>query len=244
MQKRDIMKQTLTISLIFFAFTVFSQGSGYALNFDGTSDYIRIDEDPTLDITADITISVWIKTNNITTNSYQRIIDKWEIFSGDNKRAYVIFQKANSGIISFHVSPNGTGASEVFLDATNPIKANEWTHIACVKSGTNAYFYINGVLSNSNNSFPVNIFDSPSDLLIGKFNPNTAQMWNGQMDEVRIWNIALTETQIRENMCKKLVGNETGLVAYYRMDEGANNTCTGGEDVCDETGNGNNGTKY
>ena len=46
----------------------------------------------------------------------------------------------------------------------------------------------------------------------------------GQIDEVRAWNIALTQTQIRDYMCKKLIGNETGLVGYWRFDETTGNT--------------------
>ena len=43
---------------------------------------------------------------------------------------------------------------------------------------------------------------------------------NGKIDEIRIWNIVRTESEIRQNMNRHLNGNEPGLVAYYRMDEG------------------------
>jgi len=56
------------------------------------------------------------------------------------------------------------------------------------------------------------------------------------MDDVRIWNAARTETEIRENMCKTLIGNETGLVAYYRMDQ------KDGTILYDQTANAINGT--
>ena len=58
----------------------------------------------------------------------------------------------------------------------------------------------------------------------------------GQIDEVRIWKRALTQTEIRNNMSKKLAGTESGLVAYYKMDEGT------GTIVEDSSPNSNNGT--
>ncbi len=45
-------------------------------------------------------------------------------------------------------------------------------------------------------------------------------------------------------MCRQLTGTETGLVGYWPMNEGEDNTCAGGEDVCDQSGNGNHGTKF
>jgi len=45
-------------------------------------------------------------------------------------------------------------------------------------------------------------------------------------------------------MTERLTGTEPGLVAYYRLDEGADNTCPGGQDVCDASGNGNHGVKF
>ena len=55
------------------------------------------------------------------------------------------------------------------------------------------------------------------------------------MDEVRVWNVARTESQIQDNMCKKLSGSESGLVAYWQFGE------TSRSFVQDETSNENDG---
>lgn len=70
-----------------------------------------------------------------------------------------------------------------------------------------------------------------------------SQFFAGKLDEIRIWNRALSQTEIRNNMNKQLTGSEPGLVAYYQMNEGENGTCEDGKDVCDKSGNGNHGTK-
>jgi hypothetical protein len=58
----------------------------------------------------------------------------------------------------------------------------------------------------------------------------------GKIDELRIWNVVRTESQIRESMMCDLAGNETGLQAYYRMDY------SDGTTLYDITSNGRNGT--
>jgi hypothetical protein len=65
---------------------------------------------------------------------------------------------------------------------------------------------------------------------------NNYRAINGQLDEVSIWNQALSAERINEIMNNLLLGTEDGLVAYYRFDENTGNV------VNDLTGNGFNGT--
>ena len=58
------------------------------------------------------------------------------------------------------------------------------------------------------------------------------QPWNGGIDEVRVWNVARTQTEILDYMYSSLMGNETGLAGYWNFDD---------RSVNDQTGHGNNG---
>ena len=60
--------------------------------------------------------------------------------------------------------------------------------------------------------------------------------FNGQMDDVRFWNVARTGAQIQANMNSELVSNEPGLVAYYKFNSSSGTTVT------DSAGSDNNGT--
>ncbi len=71
----------------------------------------------------------------------------------------------------------------------------------------------------------------------GRQNGSTTAAFDGLIDEVRIWNVARTQAQIRDNMCRQLTGTETGLVGYWNMNEGTGNT------VNDLTPNANHGTR-
>ena len=58
----------------------------------------------------------------------------------------------------------------------------------------------------------------------------------GKLDNIQIWDFALTQLDIEQYMCMSLTGNESGLVGYWNFEEGSGNT------VYDQTSNGNNGT--
>ncbi|TSA26337.1 T9SS C-terminal target domain-containing protein [bacterium] len=103
-----------------------------------------------------------------------------------------------------------------------------WNHVSMTYDKSNLKLFVNGVLEGTSpyteaintNSFKVIIGD---DMV-------------GRIDEVRIWNVVRTETEIRTNMCKELAGNESGLVAYYKMTDGS------GTSLTDNSTNSNTGT--
>lgn len=120
--------------------------------------------------------------------------------------------------------PTVTIGEEISLEM---FSLSGWNHIAQTYDGSTQKLYLNGVLVASQ-TLSGEITANANDLLIG-------DMFNGTIDEVRLWDVARTEEEIRANMCKKLDGDESGLIGYWRLDEGTGTTAN------DETGN-NNGT--
>ncbi len=115
------------------------------------------------------------------------------------------------------------------------IADGEWHHVSGVRNGVNLEVYIDGVLENTNNIGGVAVNNPTTPLTLG--HEAIGNSFVGQMDEVRIWNVARTQAQIRDNMCRQLTGTETGLVGYWNMNEGTGNT------VNDLTTNNNHGTR-
>ena len=75
----------------------------------------------------------------------------------------------------------------------------------------NIRLFVNGLDVKSSSDFKVKIpVQNPIEFLGADF--------LGKMDEVRIWDIARTQSEIHSTMSQKLTGNETGLIAYYPMD--------------------------
>ena len=124
---------------------------------------------------------------------------------------------------------NGNPGAEVPL--------NQWVHLAGTYDGTSMKMYMNGVLiEEQQKSGPIDWEFKPLELRIGSYiDDNELYYWDGFVDEVRIWDIARTQEDIRQTMCVPLQGDEAGLVAYYKLDE------LSGSDVFDASINGLDG---
>lgn len=104
--------------------------------------------------------------------------------------------------------------------------ADRWVHVCGVmRSRDDMDIYINGnrmSTSNTGASDGEMVSNFPGDdAKIGYWSTNGGQQvyYKGWMDEVRVWDIALTEEQVRNTMCVRLVGDEPGLIGYWQFDE-------------------------
>ena len=100
--------------------------------------------------------------------------------------------------------------------------------------------YTNGILVSTNTT--VDPFIGGNALRIGAFD-NGGNLFGGKIDEVRIWNRALSQAEIQNNMNCELAPGQIGLVAYYKFNQGidnANNTTI--STLTDSSGNTNTGT--
>ena len=135
--------------------------------------------------------------------------------------------------------------------ASAQVLYNGWHHIAAVFDGsqTSVALYIDGVLAAgpvSNPAYPANYL-KPLDrgdlpLLIGSCNgvADNQQLYRtlkGQVDEIRVWDRVLTPQELLCQKDRSLNGNESGLRAYLRCNEPANNIVQ----CCDATGNAHTG---
>ncbi|MFM1793860.1 MAG: hypothetical protein RL642_245, partial [Bacteroidota bacterium] len=117
---------------------------------------------------------------------------------------------------------------------------NSWLHAAATYDGNTMKLYLGGILMNS---FQVigSISNNTDSLLIGT-NAAKTQFFKGQLDEVRIWNRALSECEIQQNMGCQLALPQSGLQAYYRFDQGlVNEDNTAITTLADSSLNQNNG---
>lgn len=120
------------------------------------------------------------------------------------------------------------------VNGTTIVPLNTWTHLAGVWDGTALRVYINGVLNGTNASVTGQFNNTGHPVRIGA--SLTSEAFSGRIDEVRIWSIARSQTDIQSTMNNCLQNNWTGLLASYSFEEGSGST------VSDRTGNGNTGT--
>ncbi|NCC73736.1 MAG: LamG domain-containing protein, partial [Sphingobacteriia bacterium] len=196
---------------------------GNALDFDGTDDYVSIlNNESNFDFTTAMTIEAWIKVDDFD-KEWQAIVTK-----GDG--TWRLHRSGSTSFIAFGTS----GLSNVDLEGTTDVKDGQWHHVACVFDGSTKYIYVDGA-SDASVSASGTIATNDYLVNIAENSEHTGRYFNGLIDEVRIWNIARTQTEIQDNKNNVLTGNESGLVAYYKFDQ------TSGSYLYDHTENGNQG---
>ena len=196
-----------------------------ALNFDGTNDIVNAGNGTSLQINRG-TIEAWIKTGNAG-SQYRAIVCKpyaFGLFLSNN--VLVAYDWLNYREIS-------TGIN---------LADNSWHHVALsfdARPNVNtAKIYIDSILraqayfdiSNQNDS-----------MYIGENPSGVVQQFTGNIDDVRVWNVARTQSEIGAIMNSELSGRESGLVAYYNFNQGvAGGTNTNITSLTDLTSNSNN----
>ncbi len=205
-----------------------------ALQLDGSDDQVEI-QDATLGNfgTGNFTIEMWAQT----TDNNCALIGKRAICNCDNFWNFFI----DGGRLRAEFSES-TSCSNYLnsVSSANNLTDGNWHHIAIVRNGTSLRFYLDGVLDIS--TFSSQDFNNPAKISIGNIVCG-GQNFAGSMDEIRIWNLARSATEINDKMNCTLVGNEAGLLAYYPVSSQDCGVCSVGSNaLIDKTANGYHGT--
>jgi hypothetical protein len=194
--------------ITFLSFSSFAQ-SNYAVSFDGANDYISTTS-YVVPTTGDFTVELWVYATSYT--GYQEYVSQ-----GSAGSAFYIGTTNGTGVIRCGDNWGSTGI-------TMPL--NQWVHIALVKSGTSATLYLNGI-QKATLASAYSVSSAGTAFQIGAQYGGIGEYFNGKVDEVRIWNTVRAQAQIKANMFNKNLSNgATGLVAYYRMNNGSGTTAT------------------
>ena len=162
---------------------------GTALSFNGTDSVVAINNLMASAVSSNMTIEAWVKPATAG-NNWRPVIGK--SYKG-SQLSYVIQGATPQGVPSLYIAPASSN-----LLASAPLPTNTWSHIAATFDGTTVRLYVNGSLSASQaqsgaptpSNDPLTI---GSDGLLESF-------WNGAIDEVRIYNRALSATEIQTDM--------------------------------------------
>ncbi|MCK4429393.1 MAG: LamG domain-containing protein, partial [Candidatus Aenigmarchaeota archaeon] len=158
---------------------------GRGVTFDGSGDYMDCGNDPSLNITEEITIEMWVKPDAGVSSGY--FITKNHLSHNDNQ--YGIYMSGNKATYY----PTGSPTS-----ATNSIPYNVWTHVVFTRTSGTGQFYINGQVSGNSGACAMPTKPNFPVRLGCRWNSGTAPtlLFDGIMDEVRIYNKALSADEI------------------------------------------------
>jgi len=202
-----------------------------ALNFvKSNNTYITVPHSSSMNLGAEFTIESWVNYTGVNST----IIDK-----GD----YDYLLQVNCNNPGF--APNRLNfynRNTGWVHSTGTVPEGVWTHVAVTLKNGTMTFYINGVASGT---AAVNYAQDNGPVNIGRQSPSSCacNIFNGNMDELRVWNRALSACEISSNKNCELSGAQTGLAAYYKFNQGSVNTNNSAVNtLTDASGNNNTGT--
>jgi len=181
---------------------------GGALMFDATDDQVVVPTNATLDIEDEITMMAWAKPGPNLTADWRTIVGKSPTnVLGNNTFSYDI-RTDNSGVLRF--SLNIGGVWQYILGPT--LVEDTWYHIAGTYDGQEMILYVDGEpVGTTQTSGKINVTLDPVCVgnLVNAAGGSQNEYWSGVIDEVRIWNRALSEEEVKRNMAQgkeELVG--------------------------------------
>lgn len=195
-----------------------------ALDLDGELSYVEIVDSEILNkINGQVTVCAWIKPTNFPTRYLPIIYKGDERLPGITNRSFVLHLR-HDGALQFASSPDGENEKYIF-SPEGAVQLNRWHHVAGVIDTTRNIIsvFVDGVEAGYRD-FGRNrrFYESKLPMKIGgtheEINHNH-RSFVGQIDEVSVWDVALTEEQIHSFMNNRLTGNERGLVGYWKFDK-------------------------
>jgi phospholipase C len=191
-----------------------SDGPRNALAFNGTDGFVAALHQPALDAYP-ITVTAWVKTTQ--TDGSAGLINKyasgafsgWQVYLVNGQvRAWYFADSAN------YVWDGGDGLNGGL------VADGLWHHLAFTVDAGGGKLYVDGILRAARpwtgNPGPTS---TRRDLTLGDYPGVAPNYFQGELDEVTVWNISLSPAQIQESRHHLFTGTETGLVVCYDFDE-------------------------
>jgi len=192
----------------------------YALAFDGVDDEVPLSNNSNpANLGNQFTVEAWFYVEDKDINTHKQVIIKkggssrgFNAYIYDGSLYFGRFKEARRSVITTFIS-------------THTINEQQWHHIALIMDGGSLSGYLDGVLIQNVSAVSTGVYYNNFSLGNGetRFHDGaitTSNPFGGKIDEVRVWNEVLTQSQIVQYMMGPIAGNDTRLAAYYQMEDG------------------------
>jgi len=220
----------LALIFLVLSFTSVINAQNTALQFDGDGDFIRAQLSPPLG-DQDFTMETWFFSDLDSTNSctnwncldhFRRIIalsgpdhfnrtSRYEIGTCQGLLS-ILYRLDSTSCTTYMIQPQGGLC----------VRDGEWHHLAFVKEGEDITAYLDCMEVWNNDTHCPNRGANITSFSVGNWGgpPSVDQIWNGQIDETRLWDRALTDMEIKEvKLCRPDPEDPT-LLLWYDYEEG------------------------
>ena len=219
-------------------------GNGVLL-LDGDADYVEVPDSQSLDLQAMVTVEMWAKVDSLVSADVDILLNKEDAYEcGIAVRtehvaqnfvfsfsigglwapktmgtSLVLNREYGGKLLGELLEGSGVGVGSGWYDGKERLEFGQWYHVAITYDGESANAYVNGQLTAS---YPTDgSIDSRDSVLRIGGRTKFRSFFQGQLDEIRIWNIVRTSQEIQSTMYTTLTGTEEGLVAYWNFDDGS-----------------------
>jgi Concanavalin A-like lectin/glucanases superfamily len=206
----------------------FTSNNGGCVDLEaGSNQYLSAGDTSSLSLTGTVTLECWVRFESTPSNGVlMPILTKWENAT-DQDYAMWLFNDGGTLKIQAQISQNGNGTYDGARWNWTPT-VDTWYHLALTITPANASattfeLFIdassqgNGTMFSSDNAS--SIHNGNSAFYIGRDSVNGGY-FDGQIDDVRVWDDIRTGSEITNNRSIRLIGNESNLVAYWTFDSG------------------------
>lgn len=205
------MKKILLTTLLILTAQLSIAQTQNALNFDGVNDFVQTTL-PSITGTADRTFEAVIFVSATAPNNNLCILDYGSGATGSRNTFMV---NTSDGLSFFSGGTNGNLSS-----TTSAVPTAQWVHVAFVLNNGIGFLYVDGVQVGTGNLSGVNTPAAVNSVRIGRRVPGGNLYFAGAIDEIRIWNRALSATELSANVSSEICPDASGLVAYYQFNQG------------------------
>ncbi|TRT80902.1 MAG: LamG domain-containing protein [Microcystis sp. M_OC_Ca_00000000_S217Cul] len=188
-----------------------NQSPDYSMmKFDGVNDCVSLPE-INYDLSKGMSVEAWVWYDSF--QSWSRIIDFGNGAANEN---ILLCNEGSSNTLRFGIYRQST---EQLVAATGALETKKWIHLAAtIDASGMATLYKNGErIQTGRVHLPNNLRRTIN--YIGRSNWSSDRFFHGQITDVRIWNTARTQAEIKANMSRRLSGKEANLVAYYPLNK-------------------------
>ena len=188
---------------------------GQAFSFDGVDDFVAVSDSANLDnITGALTIDVWIKPAD---TNRMGIVEK--TVGGGVNTQLLLFLEGDAVHFRLIKDP-GVDHRTIRSDLSPPvIPINDWTHVAATWDGASMKLYVNGVQQLQTLAVTGSINSGVGPTFIGKSGSNINH-YDGLIDEVRLYNRALSASEIKANFDASGPAAAQGRIAFSSFRDG------------------------
>ena len=204
--------------------------NNYSMSFNGEDNFIEFDNDNIFNLNT-FTFTFWFKTDEMPEfANYKALISKGDGYG------FRVGDSGGGGGASFTFYVNKDNDDNAYVYSYDNISDDNWHFVAGTRDGITGeiklYIDYNFIGSSFGEPGQIDVFNS---LKFGKYWNINPHYFNGEIDNISLWNIVLDSSEIVNYGNCSPIGNEEGLIGYWNFDDGIGNS------VYDLSGNGNDG---